>query len=421
MALILSDAMLRTAIEQSFNAVVVTTSQLELPGPQIVYVNQAFCNMTGYTAEELMGKTPRILQGPRTDPETIERLRRCLNAGEYFIGNTVNYRKDGECYYVEWNITPIRDGQGRITHFVSVQRDLTEKKKVENDRNLMANALEANSDQVLMTDREGHIVYVNRAFEDQTGYRREEIIGQTPSLLRSGHHDHAFYDEMWHTLASGQPFRATFVNRAKDGSEFHLEQTVTPVRDDFGEITHYMSTGKDISDRVRMEQTLRRMATIDLLTGLPNRSFGEQLLEREWHRQARYQEGLSLIMADIDHFKSINDEHGHDAGDQVLAQVGKQLQALVRRTDSAIRWGGEEFLILVPRANLEQAIELAERIRLGIRCQHHPGVGRVTMSFGVACYQPDDSRKSLLRRADQTLYAAKEAGRDRVMASPDTD
>ncbi|MCG5514103.1 sensor domain-containing diguanylate cyclase [Ectothiorhodospira shaposhnikovii] len=419
MALTLSDQMLKAAIEQSFNAVVVTDALLEMPGPRILFVNQAFCDMTGYTCQELIGKTPRILQGPRTDLDTIERLRRCLKAGEFFIGNTVNYRKDGSCYYVEWNISPIRDDKGLITHFVSVQRDLTEKVRAEYERNLMANALEANSDQVVMTDRNGTIVYVNRAFEKQTGYRREDVIGKTPAILKSGHHDGAFYKQLWDTLDSGQPFRATFVNKARDGSLFHLEQTITPVRDEYGEITHYMSTGKDISERVRMEQTLRRMATIDLLTGLPNRSFGEQLLEREWYRAGRYAEGFSIIMADIDHFKAINDQHGHGVGDQVLSRVGQLLQDLVRRSDSAIRWGGEEFLILVPKTHLRDAVELAERVRAGIGRHAHPTVGHVTLSFGVACYREGDTRKTLLRRADDALYAAKEAGRDCVRSAPD--
>ncbi|MCG5501200.1 sensor domain-containing diguanylate cyclase [Ectothiorhodospira lacustris] len=419
MALTLSDQILKTAVEQSFNAVVITTAQMEMPGPQILYVNRAFCDMTGYTAQELIGKTPRILQGPRTDADTIERLRRCVKAGEFFIGNTVNYRKDGSCYYVEWNISPIRDGKGLITHFVSVQRDLSEKVRAEYERNLMANALEANSDQVVMTDRAGHIVYVNRAFEKQTGYRRQDVLGKNPRILKSGHHDGTFYKELWDTLQSGQPFRATFVNKARDGSLFHLEQTITPVRDELGEITHYMSTGKDISERVRMEQVLRRMATIDLLTGLPNRSFGEQLLEREWHRAGRYAEGFSLIMADIDHFKAINDQHGHEVGDQVLSWMGQLLQDLVRRSDTAIRWGGEEFLILIPKTDLRDAVELAERVRAGIGRHAHPVVGHVTLSLGVSSRREDDTRKTLLRRADDALYGAKEAGRDCVGAAPD--
>ncbi|MBK1692114.1 sensor domain-containing diguanylate cyclase [Ectothiorhodospira mobilis] len=406
--------LLEAAVEQSFNAVVITTADLEPPGPRIVYVNPAFVRMTGYPAEELYGRNPRLLQGPRTQPETIQRLRECLREGRYFQGSTVNYRKDGTSYYVEWNISPVRDENGQVAYFVSVQRDISEQVAAEDRYDLMASALEVNSDQVVMTDREGRIVYVNAAFEERTGYRREEVLGENPRLLQSGHHDQEFYRELWSTVKGGAPFRATFVNRARDGTLFHLEQTITPVRNRLKEITHFLSIGKDISERVHMEQALRRMATMDLLTGLPNRSFGEQILEREWNRACRYGEIFSVIMADIDHFKAINDHYGHGVGDQILTRVGQQLRKLTRDSDFAIRWGGEEFLILVPKADAKAACGLAERIRAGVAGETHDPVGRITLSLGVAGYRGGDSRKRLLRRADDALYRAKENGRNRI-------
>jgi PAS domain S-box-containing protein len=118
--------LLATAVECSFNAVIITGPNLAFPGPEIVYANPAFFEMTGYSPEELIGATPRLLQGEETDPEVTRQLRTTLEAGRFWQGSAVNYRKNGTAYWVEWNISPVRDGAGKITHFVSVQRDITE-------------------------------------------------------------------------------------------------------------------------------------------------------------------------------------------------------------------------------------------------------------------------------------------------------
>ncbi|MFA9460674.1 sensor domain-containing diguanylate cyclase [Thiohalorhabdus sp. Cl-TMA] len=406
--------LLEAAVEQSFNPVVITTAQLELPGPQILYVNTAFTRMTGYTTEEVYGRTPRILQGPETDHSVIQRLRDRLWNGQSFQGTTINYRKDGSSYWVEWNISPIRDEAGEIRNFVSVQRDITDQVMAERERRLLATALDANADNVLITDRSGAITYVNQAFVRQTGYPLKDIRGQQPSILKSGEHGPEFYRRLWETIQDGGTFQATFTDRSRDGTRFHMEQTITPVRDERGEVTHYVATGKDITERVKMEQALEEMATTDLLTGLPNRSHGEQLLDRQWNRTERYAEAFSVIMADVDHFKAVNDRHGHDAGDRILSWVAGALRSQLRDSDTAIRWGGEEFLILAPHTGLEGAEELAERMRTAVAGHEDPEVGSVTLSLGVATLREGDTKKRLIKRADSALYAAKEAGRNRV-------
>ncbi|HKL76951.1 MAG TPA: diguanylate cyclase [Gammaproteobacteria bacterium] len=409
--------LLQAAVEQSFNPVIITTAELDRPGPQIVYVNSAFCHMTGYAAEEIYGQTPRILQGPQTDFAVMGRLRERLTNGQNFQGTTVNYRKDGTSYWVEWNISPVRDENGTIEYFVSVQRDITEQILTERERRLLATALDANADNVLITDRDGAIVYVNHAFEKHTGYSRAEVRGQNPSILKSGEHDPAFYRQLWKTLEQGDTFQATFTDEARDGSLFYLEQTITPVRDERGEVTHYVATGKDITERVRMEQALEEMATTDPLTGLPNRRRGEQLLDQQWHRAERYGEAFGLIMADIDNFKRINDQYGHDIGDRILARVGRTLGEQLRESDTAIRWGGEEFLVIAPHAAGQEVAEVAERLRAAVADHPDPLAGSVTLSLGVATMRERDTKKRLVKRADEALYAAKEAGRNRV--SPD--
>ncbi|WP_447555060.1 GGDEF domain-containing protein [Vreelandella sp. EE22] len=171
---------------------------------------------------------------------------------------------------------------------------------------------------------------------------------------------------------------------------------------------------RDISKRVEKEAELERLATTDMLTGLYNRARFDALLKKEISRLSRYTRPFSLIMLDIDFFKAINDNHGHDVGDQVLAGLGKLLKENLRKADSCARWGGEEFMILAPETSLEQAVQLAEKIRYRIKETQFSQAGRVTVSLGVIEARPNESQKSVMKRADNALYMAKEEGRDRV-------
>lgn len=170
----------------------------------------------------------------------------------------------------------------------------------------------------------------------------------------------------------------------------------------------------DISRRVEKEVELERLATTDMLTGLYNRARFDQLLKAEIRRRNRYVRPFSLIMLDIDFFKAINDSHGHEVGDQVLAALGQLLVENLRKVDYCARWGGEEFMILAPETSLEQAVQLAEKIRLCVRQMDFPEAGSVTISLGVIEARLKESQQSVMKRVDDALYAAKEQGRDRV-------
>ncbi|RLK48230.1 diguanylate cyclase with PAS/PAC sensor [Alkalispirillum mobile] len=411
---VLDERLLMAALEQSYNAVVVTEPQLDGPGPRIRYVNAAFEQMTGYRREELIGQTPAMLQGPATDPEELQRLRRQLEQGEFFEGSAVNYRKDGRPYHVQWSISPVLDDDGVVTAWLSIQRDVTRERQLEQEARLLSTAVEASAASILITDPEGRIVYVNRGFEQITGYRRDEVIGQSPRLLSFGEQSRRFYSDLWSTLERGETFRGTFVNRDRHGRRFYLQQSITPVLGDHGEVIRYVGTGKDITERVRIEDELKRAATTDALTGLANRLSFEQLLEREYERARRYDCPLSLVMFDLDLFKDINDQHGHEAGDAVLRALAGLVLANVRTADTVARWGGEEFMILLPETGLRSAEILAEKLRERVAAHRFAHGDPVTASFGVSALREDDTRKDLLRRVDEALYRAKHLGRDRV-------
>ena len=406
--------LLRSALEQSFNSVLITDAQPGPMGPRIVYANPAFCEMTGYSATELLGQTPRILQGAQTSPEVLQTLRECLQANRFFRGSTVNYRKDGRPYTVEWNISPVKDEAGVTTHYVSVQQDISAVTEARATSQLLAQALDATQDAVMIANAQGEIEFVNHGFELITGYSRVEALGQNPAMLKSGEHTEAFYGRLWAAIQSGQTFRAVFINRHKQGHLIHCEETVSPIRDAGGAVTHFVSVIRDQTARAHTEQTLREQATRDPLTDLLNRRAGEWQLERAFLAAREGQKPFCLIMADVDHFKAINDTWGHPAGDQVLQRVAAVLRTGVRATDSVVRWGGEEFLLVLPYCEQAAALLQAERLRERVADAEQGEMGRVTVSMGVAELQRDETLANLIERVDQALYQAKHAGRNQV-------
>jgi len=407
--------LLEAAVAQSFNAVLITDANLADGGPRIEYCNPAFCDMTGYTQAELLGQSPRVLQGPDTDPVVLQRLRQCLLEGRYFQGATVNYRKDGTPYHVEWNISPVRDEAGQVCRFVSVQQNITARVRAEQERDLLAKALNAAHAPILITDLEARIIFVNRAFEQLTGYGADEVMGRNPELLKSGTHDLSFYEGLRAALSRGENFRATFTNRRKSGELYHAEQSIAPLRDEHGGISHYVSISKDISNIVQRERALRELANRDKLTGLLNRRAGEVELKLCQASAVDAGEPYAVILGDVDNFKQINDTHGHPVGDRVLMGVAGTLAERVRATDAVVRWGGEEFLIVLPGAKAEAARELAERIRATVAGNVDPDAGQVTISFGVGAWRDGETELDLLRRVDRALYDAKAQGRNQVV------
>lgn len=413
----LQSDLLQAALEQSSNAIMITNADRSGAGPVIVYCNAALCAMTGYTEVELLGKSPRMLQGPATDRKVLEHLRHCLDEGLYFEGAAVNYRKNGDTYHLEWSISPVRDAAGVIQYYVSLQRNMTAKVVIENERNLLAQALNASNDAVWITDENLVIVFVNQAMENASGYSRAELLGNTPLLLRSGLHEPEFYAELHDCLNHGKDFRGTFINRHKNGSLYYVEQSIASLRDAAGRISHHVGVSKDITAQVQRESVLREQAHRDQLTGLLNRHAGEAELQRCKLQALATGMSFGLVLGDIDHFKRVNDSWGHGIGDRVLQTVARVLTDTVRSGDYVVRWGGEEFLVILPDVSLVSAQELAERIRCAVHARFFPEVGQCSISMGVGVWQLGESDAALLQRVDAALYVSKARGRNQVTAA----
>lgn len=415
--------MFRQAMTQAYNAVVITTAQLEEPGPQIVYVNPAFCTQTGYSAEELIGRSPRILQGPKTDRAVLDRLRQQIARGAFFEGQTINYRKDGTPYLVLWNISPIRDERGRITHFVSVQRDITERDHLERFHQRVLASL---GEGVFGLDRKGRLTFINQAAIDLLGYESEQsVIGRNAhQLMHAQHPDGRSYPEaecpIYQVMQTNEPLEAwrDIFFRA-DGAPLPVESFANPIIGLTGQSEGVVVVFRDISQQVSLEAQLEHAAHHDRLTGAYNRHFFDQLAERECLRCLRRGEPLSLVILDIDHFKDVNDRHGHLAGDEVLKNLVRHISDRMRGNDVLTRWGGEEFALLLPDTTLEGARALAEKLRASVaEARLADQVPRLTISLGVTRICPGGTPAEGFMRADRALYAAKRAGRNRVCVEP---
>lgn len=408
----------QAALDQSYNSVVITDANRTGDEPCIIYANPSFEKMTGYPLRELIGKSPKMLQGPLTDGTVIEQMRNCMRAGKYFEGSTINYNKEGYPYNVEWSISPIKDQSGIIQYFISVQKDITAFIKAQQERNLLAKALNDSPDCVIITDIENKIVFVNTGFEQLTGYKQDEVLGKEPCFLWNSITDP--HSKKYKPAAPSEKithFKLQETNLRKDSSLFYVDQSIANIMDDAGNITHYVSFSKDSTDRLKRELALADMASRDALTGLLNRRSGEQLLKQYDDEQQRSENLLCLIMIDIDNFKKINDTFGHAAGDHILKSSSQLLKNKARNTDNVIRWGGEEFLIIVPNSRLKDAAEFAERIRKSIEQHTDKEVGLITASFGVAELHLDEGTASLLNRADKALYKAKLGGKNCVRSA----
>jgi len=401
--------LLRNVVDRSFNSVLITDID-----HVIVYANPAFCNMTGYPQDELVGNNPRILQGPLTEKSVIQKLRDDLKNKGSFFGSTINYRKNGRPYLVEWTISSVPDHSGATAYFVSIQKDITQLHAAQSTSNLFAQAIDSAYDGIFITNADGIIEFANQGFEIITGYSPTEVIGYKPSLLKSGQHDKAFYERLWKHLNEGLPFRAMIVNRHKNGHEIHCQQTITPVKNATGQTTHFISIIKDLTDRVFTELKVRELASHDSLTGLLNRRAGEIELDLLLIQAAETNSPFCLLMTDIDDFKAVNDTFGHAKGDEIIKAVAKTLEEETRKTDKTIRWGGEEFIVLLPFCDLNKAREIAEAIRVSIARQTFQEAGIVTLSLGVIESTPSDRPASLLERVDDQLYKAKSSGKNQV-------
>jgi len=311
--------------------------------------------------------------------------------------------------------------------FMAVIQDVTDaalkERRIHEDQQRFRAIFDQIQDYAIYTlDLEGRIVDWNRTLYRLGGWTAEDVVGKHVSIF--------FPPTEFDANASGQVLtRASRRGSVeiegrrvrKDGSVYWGDAVVTALPDKVGNVTGFVVISRDISEQKDRQDELLRLATTDPLTGTFNRRFATERLAEAFDRHKRYASPATVLMIDIDHFKKVNDTYGHDAGDVVLQGLAKLLRAQLRGVDMVARWGGEEFLVLMPETPAEPSAVVAERILAAVRATPFAvsgGTVRITVSIGAASFTPDvASADALVKQADMALYDAKSAGRDRLVTA----
>ena len=312
--------------------------------------------------------------------------------------------------------TPVLDETGHLLGTAGFARDITGRKEVEERLREAAPVLEVTTEAIMVTDPQGVIKMVNPAFTEITGYASDEVLGQTPRLLKSGRHDQKFYERLWEEMHRSGHWEGEVWNRRKNGKVYPEWQSISAVYDQAGEVAEYVSVFSDITRRKLTEEEIRYRANFDPLTGLPNRSLLMERLTQAIKQSQREAERVAILFLDLDHFKEINDTLGHAQGDLLLKQAAERLRQCVRDTDTVARQGGDEFVILLHGiAQVSDAELVASKIiaALGEPFDLEGHDAHIGVSIGITLF-PDDGGDvmALFRNADLAMYRAKDAGRN---------
>lgn len=438
------------------------------------WVNPAFVELTGFTLAEIAGKTPgSVLQGKDTCASTVKAVRQAVRTHQPYRGEILNYTRQGVAYWIDMSIQPIFDADGRHTHFISIERDITERKALEQraddaialeahrteERRLISSTSEwlytakSITELTRVVERAMHTIFPEAEGQLYVYSNSRDTLDLTCAWGGGTPPTHLDAAECW-ALRRGRIY--SYGTRAIEFPCDHVDCKDAPYvcipiiasGDTIGlmhmvfphvktgtmsraSLEDYLESRRELAHlcaeqislaiaNVQLRQELQDQSTRDPLTGLWNRRWFLDAAHREFGRASSNDGQVTLVSFDIDHFKKFNDHHGHDAGDLVLREVGQLMQEHFAQAGHSCRLGGEEFVVLLPGLSQENAVALANEFRetlaetkIDYAGQHLP---RITISGGVAGYPKFGPEVvSVLKVADQALYAAKDAGRDTII------
>lgn len=375
-------------------------------------VNAGFESLTGWQSSEVIGRSSLEIDIWR-NPEDRKKLVDCLRTHGVCENFEAGFRMKGGDHRVGMMSAKLIRLNGEPC-ILSITRDVTELRQATDQLNKLSLAVEQSPASIVITDLDARIEYVNETFVRMTGYDREEVIGKNPRFQRSGKTPDKTYQEMWSNLIRGEVWRGELFNCRKDGSEYIESTLIYPVRQNDGKITHYLAIKEDISEKVRTEQVIHKLAYFDQLTGLANINLLKEHFAYSINLAHREDEPLAVMLLDLDHFQAINDTLGHSFGDRVLIEIGNRLQACIGEHDILARMGGDEFIILLPGADELNAARMAGKLIAAVSrpCQIDSHELTTTPSIGITLYPHDGHDvETLLKNADNAMYRAKKDGR----------
>lgn len=391
---------------------------LDLQG-RFQQINQEACDILGQAEEDVLGQHYETV----VLPQDINRTREHFEAGKK--GQAQRYRiqvfhKSGRPVWLDiTNMPVIIDGE--IKGVYGQAKDITRRVLDEEQLQILKRGIEASRNGIVVADARqpgNPLIYVNPAFEKITGYERADVLGYNCSFLQGENTDHRAVEQIRSRLKKHKEVHVALLNYRKDGQTFWNDLYISPVRDSQGELTHYIGVQNDISERKQQEEQLAYHATHDMLTGLPNRTLLVDRLHQAVSRTRREEDLLAVLFLDMDGFKPVNDSLGHRLGDDILKEVAQRLQAELRDSDTVGRFGGDEFIIILPAAGTTVDIEQVTRRLLKRLSRSYRVAGHqisLTASIGITTSDGHHQNpEELIQQADMAMYKAKRQGHNHL-------
>lgn len=397
------------------------------------FCSQSLARITGYNNwRDLVGKHDMEVFPEETAKIYYEEELPVFQDGEAILNRVDPYYDEaGNKGWVSTSKWPLKDAEGNVTGIFGVSRDVTAMQIAEEELRVAASAFET-QEGMTVTDDNGLILRVNKAFTEITGYTQAEVIGQNTRMLQSGRHDKEFYIAMWASIHNTGAWQGEIWNRRKSGEVYPEYMCITAVKDSAGILTNYVGTFSDITQRKELEEAVLQLAFYDPLTKLPNRRLLNDRLSQARTASKRSQVYGALMFLDLDNFKPLNDTHGHAVGDLLLIETARRLESCIREMDTVARFGGDEFVVMLSELDNDQltskteAKTVAEKIR---NCISEPFILKVTnedlleetvehhctVSIGLTLFNGlEVSQEEVLKQADDAMYQTKEAGRNQI-------
>lgn len=409
-----SEARFRGIFEQAAMGIALVTMD-----GRLIQNNPALLKMLGISTQDLSSKPFNNFFYPFDTAIEKEFFQQLLEGSRhYYQMEKYFFRKDSPMLWGRLTTSLVRDAELNPIFLIQMIEDITERKRAQAKQQLATKVFETTSDGIVITNGEGNIIDVNQAFLLLTGYSYEEILDRNPRFLQSGHHDKAFYENLWSQARETGRWRGEIWNRRKNGEIYSTWLSISAVRGEHNEITNYVAVYSDISSLNEDDERMRLLTHYDSLTELPNRLLFHEYLTRA----CRQEDWVALLYLDLDDFKRINEEYGFNVGDEFLKTVARRLRHCVREGDSVSRLDDDEFGIILAPVHQDYDVRLiADKIfaALSEPVWIQGQSPQVDCNIGISFYSNDehtmdenDAVEILIQQADMAMYLAKEAGKN---------